>query len=413
MELKQRAPSFNIAALVISIWFVFALLTSLAQDNFLFASLNVELLIFCFIISFIIGALFCGYQPNMTDIYNAKRLSPLGRKIQLYMVAFYLFSVLFVVGRRWFYETYLGVPLERVQIYSPDRELDGPYIAILYVAILYLKSFSALFSQFLLVRGVLKQKFLLPAFISGIVLIDAYLFSAKGLLIELAFLFFVTFLFSDKRRFAPGFPSHWVLFLCAVIAAIVVFYFISFSRGQMRLNDFANYIFIGPILLTNIVESGYEFAPAITGLGNVSLLISGYEYFITVIFRSMGVQIQTLGYDWVKMMSEPLVISQSSSSFSPSSTFFTILAEPFLAFGSFGVVLLGGALGFILPKLEGNYRCVQCDLSLFWCIYLSKIVVFGIFSSPLYSVSFWLILIFVSLFYNLLFQNTEVLVTKS
>lgn len=407
MGLKQRAPSFNIAVLVISVWFIFALITSLAQDNFLFASINVELLIFSFITSFLIGALFCGYQPNMANIDNAKRLSPLGKKIQHCMVAFYLFSVLFVVGRRWFYETYLGLPLERVQVYSPDKTLDGPYLAILYVAILYLKSFSAIFSQFLLVRGVLRQKFLLPAFISGVVLLDAYLFSAKGLLIELAFFFVIAFLFSEKRRFAPSFFSHWVLFLCIVMVAIAVFYLISFSRGQIRLSDFANYIFIGPILLTNIVESGYEFAPRISGLGNVSLLISGYEYFITVIFRSMGVPIQTLGYDWVKMISEPLVTLQSSRSFSPSSTFFTILAEPFLAFGSFGVLLLGGTLGFILPKLEGNYRCAQCDLSLFWCIYLSKIVVFGIFSSPLYSVSFWLILIFVGLLYNLLFQNKK------
>ena len=89
----------------------------------------------------------------------------------------------------------------------------------------------------------------------------------------------------------------------------------------------------------------------------------------------------------------------------PYSTFYTILAEPYLALGSFGVSTFGFLLGYIISFLEKKFALTNCDFSLFLLSYICVILLLGVFNNPIGSVTLWLVIIFFLIFHNLCFAS--------
>lgn len=390
----------NSGLLVFLVWVIFAATTILSQDTFLYAGLRTEMTIISFISAFASGVILTlFFNKNSAELIPSK-LSNLGEKLIIIAISSYILVIAVLFFRIQFYSLFLDIQLSRAQIYSPDKKLDGVIFSAFYVVILYVKGVAAVFSYFAFVRYSLLGKRIIPTIIVVLILLDAFVFQAKGPLIELGFLLLVILLFQKHISFFVIFRAFFGLFLISI-----PIYLIIGVRENEVFQIVLNYFSIGPILLSKVIDYGYQFKPLEGKLENLSIILAGLDYLICLPFRVLGFQAQTFGYDWVKMLNTPLVVSQQNDSFVSFSSFFTILVEPYVSLGIYGVICLGFALGFSLKKLEDRIAFHNCDCSLFWFIYLFKIAIFGIFTSPFSSVIFWLIIIFMLFFSSFIFKK--------
>lgn len=397
--------SFSVATFALLVWCAFGLLTLFTQGSTLFASVNVEILIFYFIAAFFVGSIFPKKNKQHASCFQILQLSRISEKLKIWVIFLYFITIIIVISRKWFYEYSFEAEMQRPSLYSPSKTLDGPIFASLYVIVLYLKSCASVFSQFLFIREIAKQRYLLPMLVGFAMLLDSLVFLAKGVILELIFCFTIGFLIFPHKGDVLKSKYFKRIFISFFLASFFIFILITFQRGVRFFDELVIYLEIGPVLLTNLVENSH----IIKGSANLSLLFSGYEYLVNIAFRALGFQIQTYGYDWVKMLNEPVTVAQSVDQLSQHSTFYTLLAEPFLFLGHCGVVITGFLLGFLLPRLEGYYRFASCEFSLFWCFYLTKIMVFGIFSSPFSSTTLWMVIIISLFMHKFIYIKSEII----
>lgn len=396
---------------ILIVWTVLIAATVFNQGDLVFAGLKTELIIIYFIATFICGSLLSERLSECTEQINPQVLSKLGKRVIIIALFVYFFAIMILLARVQFYALYLDIHLSRVQIYSPDKNLDGPLFSVLYVAVLYLKGVVAVFVYFAFVKYLLDGEKIVPVIISVFIAADALIFNARGPIIELVFLLFVFSILNSN--FSPQKLLGLFVFTCPIL---IIFYLladgrvsdaVTNGRGYMMIKDLAHYISVGPILLSYAIDFGHNFNGLSEKFENLSIILSGYDYFNSLLLRAAGVPAQTLGYDWIKMLNAPLVIGQAQYQFMVQTTFYTLLAEPYLAFGIGGVICLGFILGASLRTLEYRSFFKRCDFSLFWFIYLFKITLFGIFVSPFTSVIFWLMIIFLLFFSRFIFVKRD------
>ena len=399
----MRAPFLSRSVLILIISWLACVVPTLFLDNhFLFPSIKTEILMISFLSAIVCGMTIDSFsnikEADMKPLY----LSSFGERVCRGMLIIYFLSVSLVVLRTLYYSFYYDIHLTRGQIYSPVKGIDSSLFSVIYVSALYLKGLASPFCYFFSLKEMNLGKKIVPFIFVGLVLFDAFAFSSKAPLVELLFFvgvyYFLFTVFSKKNVFQLGVIS--LALLLAVLWIVV-------ARGGLDAgySSLMFYFSTGPVFLSSLVDIGDGLAGSDWSNQGGILVFSGLDYFISLFFRVVGVSIETIGFDWIRHISETGVVGQGyPGGFALSTAFYTILAEPYVSFGFFGVLLFGYLIGNTLSKLERNVLAVHCDRSLFWFLYFYKIIIFGVFGSPFNSVVFWLVLGFVLLAARALFH---------
>lgn len=387
----MKAPFLSRSVLVLIIsWSACVVPIFFLDNHFLFPSIKTEILIISFLSAIVCGMTIDSFSNIKETDIKPLHLSSFGESVCKGMLVIYFLSVSLVILRMLYYNVYLEIHLTRGQIYSPVKGMDSYLFSMLYVLALYLKGVASTFCYFFSFKEMNLGRKIVPLIFVGLVLFDAFAFSSKGPLVELLFfvgvycLLFTVFL--KKNVFQLSVIS---LALLLAILWIVV------ARGGVDA-DYSSLMFYfstGPVLLSSLVDVGDGLAGSDWSNQGGILVFSGLDYFISLFFRALGAPIETIGFDWIRYISETSVVGQGyPGGFALSTAFYTILAEPYVSFGFFGVLLFGYLIGNLLSKLERNVLVIHCDHSLFWFLYFYKIIIFGVFGSPFNSVVFWLVL---------------------
>jgi oligosaccharide repeat unit polymerase len=352
----------------------------------LYADVHTEVILINFWCSLVLGSLIGGVSlfSKKSQVYE---ISSRGLNILKFLAFLVALISLLVIIRYWFYKLNYQDTLTRVELYSPIVD-EGKLFSASYVAALYLKGIGSVFLSFILLRSLNKKDIKNSLIVIGIFFLDAFAFSAKGPFINIGFILLLHLFLVKKLDFK--------LFKNALIIFIFIFFLIwcvDLFRGNNITESVLRYFSIGPALLSGLVNKGFGFGYHDWSLYNLGLIFSGFEYLIIIIFRVLSsIPIESNGYNWVKYIDIPQVISESADKFYPANTFYTLLSEPYLSFGLIGVICIGFFFGWIITVLERGYTTYGCDKDLFWLQYLVNIVFFGIFVSFLSSVVFWLVL---------------------
>jgi hypothetical protein len=197
-----------------------------------------------------------------------------------------------------------------------------------------------------------------------------------------------------------------LIFLCYLIV-----FFINIKRYETIYGFFSLLLFyfkISPVLLSSVVDNNLQVFYNKWSIENIFSIFSGLDYLITIILRVItGFSIQTYGYEMIKFIDTVQVIGSkidgTSSYFINNNTFYSILLEPYLSFGFFGVVLLGCAGGYFISKHEYIYFKYNCDNSIFWLLFFCGNIAFGIFGSFFSTVNFWIVLVIFVYFKKFIF----------
>lgn len=365
----------------------------------LFADFKTELLVLSFISSMALGDIFKKSKIFKKINIGTYKISSQGfriLKVLLFIGA--LLSILIVV-RSWVYLLIYDIKLSRDQLYSPI--IGSEYFSsILFTALIYLKGICAAVLSFVFFKSIIDGDKKYTIICTVIFLVDSIVFSAKGPIIYLAFNLLLFFILNNKESIIK---LRLFIFIFIFILTLSGVYLIDLARGNNIIDSIQRYFSIGPVLLSHIVSGD----SGLTGLGNqknLFIIFSGLDYLIIVIIRGLtGSLIYSNGYDWVKYIDIPQVIMMSSNKFVPFNTFYTVLSEPFLALGWFGVVSLGFGLGWLIANLESRYLSEGCDLALFWLQYIATIAFFGVFVSAFSTVTFWLIILLMGFFSSRIF----------
>jgi len=389
--------------LLILTWGAFFCSAILNQGDMLYASMNTEAIILCFILSLALGSI-ASNSPKPSLRCGTKRpcffLTPVGIRWLDALVLLYLFLVGVIILRFVLFKYWYGAILTRTQIFSPVDDLDGRLFSAVYVVCLYSKGVAAVFASFSFLRSLfLRDKARL--IIAGLIMVaDALIFSAKGPIIQIIFLVFLYFLLVPRLM-----RSNLRKALGPAVLLILTLWLIDKGRGNDLLSSFVHYVSVGPALLSSLIDGGYGAGYHNWDLDNIFLIFSGLDYMAALAGRVVGIPIQTAGYDWVKYSDIPMAISVEGYKFLPYNTFYTLLAEPYVSLRLPGVIGLGLALGISISKLEKRFLVFNCDRSLFWLQYFVGITFFGIFVSPFSSVVFWLVSGFMLFFGRVLFRE--------
>ena len=162
---------------------------------------------------------------------------------------------------------------------------------------------------------------------------------------------------------------------------------------------------ISPVLLSSVVDNTLQVFYNKWSFDNIFIIFSGLDYLVTILLRGFGFSIQTYGYEIVKFLDLAQVVSSDGHGFILRNTFYSILLEPYLSFGFWGVIILGFAAGYIISKYEYTYTNYNCDYSLFYLQFFVGCIFFGIFGSAFSTVTFWLVLSVVILFKSFIFSK--------
>ena len=393
----------NLVEFIVVYWVIFIINSLNLNDKMLFASMNTEFNLILFVIFIIIGSIASAYPIISKGIERKFILSATGIKV-VYGFAYINLATLILISLRVvFYKLGTEHNLTRLEIYSPfevNRILSGIYVLILFV-----KSLSAVFVHFVLLKSLLNRDTKWLFITLSLVVFDAILFSAKGPFVALIFIACI-WLLIDKNEPFPFLKRHKKI----VIALCLLFFIPIYIRGDNLFNVVSSYFSIGPVLLSNLVDDN-SYAGSMKGwdFSSILLLFSGLEYLYTILIRGLfDINYQSEGYIWMKITDIPVVVSMSSIKFIPYNTFYTILAEPYLALGSFGVSALGFLMGYIISLFERRYLISKCDFSLFILSYICVILLSGVFNNPIGSVTLWLVIILFLIFQNRLFDTKTI-----
>lgn len=386
---------------IVAFWYLFILNTHLTGNMFLFPTIQTEYVLFFFVVSLLLGSLI---YWNFNNLFNSPKkhvISDRGWVILRSIVGIYFACLVLIAARIIVYKFLIGHELSRVEIFSPSSFETGTIWAAIYVLIVYLKSITSVIVSYVCLRSLLHRDYKMLVIILSMIIFETIIFLAKGPIIGLLFIL-VVWTVIDKNSPLKLILKHWKIVIPFGVVSIILVTMRHNNIGEIAIAYFS----IGPVLLSNVVDETYGSPLLGHAVNDFWLIFSGLEYLITIALRFVwDPSYVSTGYMWIKMTDIPLIAQQSGIKFMPYNAFFTLLAEPYLALGMFGITLLGVITGYMLSAKEQLVVFYRCDLSLFILYYISFILYEGVFVSPFGSVTFWILIFLLIIFKNQVFER--------
>lgn len=225
-----------------------------------------------------------------------------------------------------------------------------------------------------------------------LLILESFIFNSKGILSSAIFLI-VLYISLLKLKFIKEDVQFFIIMFQFLIIIILLIFIIEIKRSDGNPLYFVKeYLLISPALLSGIVDQTFQVFFNKWSFDNIFIIFSGLNYLITTLIRALGIQIVTDGYEIIKFLDIPQVVSSTNYNFNLRNTFYTILLEPYLSLGYYGVIIVGFLFGFVISKNEYIFAKYNCDYSIFCLQFFCGVVAFGIFGSAFSTVSFWLVL---------------------
>jgi oligosaccharide repeat unit polymerase len=393
-----RIPFFSIF-----LWVFTSITFFLNSENFFLIAPRVEILFLAFIIAIAIGALlFSQSTPKHADIYLFECQNNLHFKILLYIFT----ALLFFLAYR---ELSLGLfdLNKRNLLFSPQvNEGNQAFV----VMVLFLKSLLIPLVNFSFLYSLIKKNLRLFIITSFLILADSLIFQSRSIIFSMFLIVILYGLVTISNRkqdsvIQDTFKKPFFLFLLLTFGTLLA---IAKLRNLPLITSLLESFMIGPVIFSNLVSNISYSSNSIINHSELPLLFSGADYLITIFLRGIfHFQIESIGYDWIKFISQEVVTSSIDNNFYTHNAFYTILAEPYLAMNIFGVILLGIFLGFTLSKLSFTYIKFGCEFSLFLLSYVWVIINTGFFGNALASPILWLFLVALPFFKKYLFKRNK------
>jgi hypothetical protein len=191
----------------------------------------------------------------------------------------------------------------------------------------------------------------------------------------------------------------------SIIIIILLIYFIEIKRNGNLILTIKEYLLISPVLLSSVVDNTLQVFYNKWSFDNIFIIFSGLDYLVTLLFRAFGIPIQTYGYEFIKFIDLGQVVSSDTLTYNfiLRNSFYTLLLEPYLSFGFFGIIFLGFIAGYMISKYEYIYTKFKCEYSLFCLQFFAGVIAYGIFGSAFSTATFWLVLGFMIFFKSYIF----------
>jgi oligosaccharide repeat unit polymerase len=394
--------------LLIIIWSVYLINALQTNGYFIYISLNSTILIICFILAIFIGSVVFNLN-NYSNKYklnfsNYKSLLVRNEIFNFSLVGY--FSILLIIFlRKIFFYFFYDIELGRSQLFSPISR-DPHFFSVIYVFLIFSKSIFSTFLSFFFIKFLFQKKYFKIILITTGVIFETFIFSSKGLLISILFLL-TLYIFLLKLE-KPNIKLFLKLF-SYIFVVVLIIYMVEINRGNNLILTIKEYLLISPALLSSVVDNTLQVFYNKWSFDNIFIIFSGLDYLITVLLRGFGFSIQTYGYEIIKFLDLAQVVSSDSTNhgFLMRNTFYSILLEPYLSFGFWGVIILGFVVGYIISKYEYTYTKYNCDYSLFYVQFFVGCIFFGIFGSAFSTVTFWLVLFVVIFFKSFIFSKNS------
>jgi oligosaccharide repeat unit polymerase len=394
-----RIPLFSIF-----LWIFTSATFFLNSENFSLVAPRVEILFLVFIIAIAIGAFSFSQLTahKQVDIYLFGGLYNHRFKILLYIFIALLF---FLAYRSVSYELFDSS--KRNLLFSPQAN-EGSQAFV--VMVLFLKSLLMPLVNFSFLYSLIKKNLRLLIITSALIFADSLIFQSRSIIFSMFLIVILYGLVTIPNRkqgplFQDTFNKFFYLFLLLIFLSLLV---IARLRNLPLITSLLESFMIGPVIFSNLVSNISNSSNSIINHSELPLLFSGADYLITIFLRGIfHFQIESIGYDWIKFISQEVVTGSIDNNFYTHNAFYTILAEPYLAMNIFGVILLGIFLGFTLSKLSFTYIKFGCEFSLFLLSYLWVIINTGFFGNALASPILWLFLVALPFFKKYLFKRNK------
>jgi oligosaccharide repeat unit polymerase len=399
--------SRSIILLIIS-WSVYLINAVQTKSYFIYISLNSTILIICFILAIFIGSVVFNLN-NYSNKYklnfsNYKSLLVRNEIFNFSLVGY--FSILLIIFLRkisfyFFYDVEIG----RAMLFSPTSK-ESHFFSVIYVFLIFSKSIFSTFLSFFFIKFLFQKKYFKIILITIGVIFETFIFFSKGPLISILFLL-TLYIFLLKLQ-KPNIKFFLKLF-SFIFIIILLIYIAEINRGNNLILIIKEYLLISPTLLSSVVDNTLQVFYNKWSFDNIFIIFSGLDYLVTILIRGFGIPIQTNGYEFIKFLNYSHVVSSdiTNYTFIARNTFYTILLEPYLSFGFFGVIFLGLAAGFFISKHEYIYTKYNCEYSLFCLQFFVGVVAYGIFGSAFSTVTFWLVFFVLIFFKSFIFSKNS------
>jgi oligosaccharide repeat unit polymerase len=377
------------------------------RDYFIYISLNSTILIINFILAIFIGSVVFNLN-NYSSKYKLNTINYksllVRNKIFNFCLISYCVILLIIFLRKIFYPYIFDIEMLRPNIFSAIKQ-EPHIISIIYVFLIYVKSLLLSFLFFFFIKFLFTKKYLEIILILTAVTFESLIFNSKGILSTILFMYILFFFLSKLKKQNMNFFFQSIQ---SVIIIILLIYVIEVRRDGNLILTIKEYLLISPVLLSSVVDNTLQVFYNKWSFDNIFIIFSGLDYLVTLLFRAFGIPIQTYGYEFIKFIDLGQVVSTDvvNYNFNLRNSFYTLLLEPYLSFGFFGIIFLGFAAGYMISKYEYIYTKYKCEYSLFCLQFFVGVIAYGIFGSGLSTVTFWLVLGFMIFFKSYIFiQN--------
>ena len=402
----------NLHALSLYISVYFFIFTTF---QFLFAgevhniSIEAKLIFLLFNISFLLGSSLFIYFKNSFIQVNKKIRS---NSIYLMIISFLLCDIYFAFH---LFLNYLeDISVSRLGIYSSNIRDSSIFNLYIYTSVIYFKSFLSIFLNFIFVRSFLNNKFITTFVVLLLFILDSFIFQSRGQIYVIVFLVILSFYLSNLKDIAISIGRRYLilfaLFLLLIVSAITLFR--NNSLDSLILLT-SNYFRIGPLLFSSLLNENFSLHIPNPSIYNASYFFSGLEYLVSIFIRGLShADFVNTGFILNKFTDQQQPIFSFISSGGESklflyNSFYTILFEPFVAFGLFGVLFLGSLLGFLLNFFLVAFKNTSCDFSLLNLIYIFTLLITSIFGNALGSPILWIYVLTIPFISSMLFLYDE------
>jgi oligosaccharide repeat unit polymerase len=391
--------------LLIIIWSVYLINAQQTNDYFIYISINSTILIICFILAIFIGSVVFNLN-NYSNKYklnssNYKSLLVRNEIFNLSLVGY--FSILLIIFLRKILFFFYDIELARPHFFSTTSK-EPHFFSVIYVFLIFSKSIFSTFLSFFFIKFLFQKNYFKIILITAGVIFETFIFFSKGLLINILFLLtlYIFLLKLEKLNI-----KFFLKLFSFIFITILLIYIVEINRGSNLILTIKEYLLISPVLLSSVVDNTLQVFYNKWSFDNIFIIFSGLDYLVTILLRGFGFSIQTFGYEIVKFLDLAQVVSSDNNGFILRNTFYSILLEPYLSFGFWGVIILGFAAGYIISKYEYIYTKYNCDYSLFYLQFFVGCIFFGIFGSAFSTVIFWLVLFVVIFFKSFIFSKNS------
>jgi|LakMenE18May11ns_1017448.scaffolds.fasta_scaffold9959593_31 hypothetical protein len=390
--------------LLIIIWSIYLINALQTRDYFIYISLNSTILIINFILAIFIGSVVFNlnnysskYKLNTT---NYKSLL-VRNKIFNFCLISYCVILLIIFLRKIFYPYIFDIEMLRPNIFSAIKQ-EPHIISIIYVFLIYVKSLLLSFLFFFFIKFLFTKKYLEIILILTAVIFESLIFNSKGILSTILFIYILFFFLSKLKKQNMNFFFQSIQ---SIIIIILLIYFIEIKRNGNLILTIKEYLLISPVLLSSVVDNTLQVFYNKWSFDNIFIIFSGLDYLVTLLFRAFGIPIQTYGYEFIKFIDLGQVVSSDTLTYNfiLRNSFYTLLLEPYLSFGFFGIIFLGFIAGYMISKYEYIYTKFKCEYSLFCLQFFAGVIAYGIFGSAFSTATFWLVLGFMIFFKSYIF----------